>query len=271
VEDAELVRFYEGAYSQDPQAAMRYSRWRALSAVGKADHVTALCARAGLRPRSILDVGCGDGALLGELHSRAFGVHRAGVEIAAQAVASAREREGIDTVDRFDGSTLPFPDRAFDLGILSHVLEHVHDPARLLGEVARVCDAVVVEVPLEANWSARREAKRRQALAVGHLQRFARADVREIAAACGLRIVAELADPLPLVVHRFHAQGGREDAAAALRWALRAGLLRTAPPLARRVFTLHFACLCTRRDAQRDAAEEKPGTRSAGVFGRADG
>jgi SAM-dependent methyltransferase len=255
VEGTDLVRFYERSYSQDPREAERYSRWRALSAIGKAEHVIALAGRAGLHPRAILDVGCGDGALLSELHRRRFGERLAGAEIAEQAVASARGREGIDLVERFDGSTLPFPDGAFDLGILSHVLEHVHEPGRLLGEVARVCAAVVVEVPLEANWSARRPSKREQASAVGHLQRFTRSDMHAIVAGCGLRCAAELEDPLPLAVHLFHAQTHGAHAAAAVRWALRAGARRLAPPLARRAFTLHYACLCVRPGAQASATQ----------------
>src|SRR5471032_2995588 len=72
-ESAELVRFYDEAYSHDQASASVYSRWRALGAVGKADHVTALCARAGVRPAATIEVGCGDGALLCELRRRGFG------------------------------------------------------------------------------------------------------------------------------------------------------------------------------------------------------
>ncbi len=42
-ESAELSRFYEEAYSRAPAEAELYSRWRALGAVGKADHVVLLC------------------------------------------------------------------------------------------------------------------------------------------------------------------------------------------------------------------------------------
>jgi hypothetical protein len=54
-----LARFYEQAYSQGPHEGERYASWRALSAVGKADHVIALCRRAGIEPSSTLEVGCG--------------------------------------------------------------------------------------------------------------------------------------------------------------------------------------------------------------------
>jgi hypothetical protein len=114
----------------------------------------------------------------------------------------------------------------------------------LLREVARACAAVVVEVPLEANWSARRAGKRVHATEVGHLQRLDRAAMRRIVADAGLSIAAELEDPLPLAAHRFFAITPRQRAAASAKWATRASLHRLAPALARRLFTVHYACLC---------------------------
>lgn len=240
----ELVEFYDRTYTTDPASAQRGARWRALSALGKADHVIALCSRAGLSPRTIADIGCGDGALLSELRRRGFGEHLSGFEITGAAAALARSRPGIESVQVFDGRHLPPPDATFDLGILSHVLEHVPDPAALLAESARVCRAVLVEVPLEDNLSARRAGKRRGAAAVGHLQRFDRAAVGAVVQRAGLRVVAELDDPLPRSVHRFFAETPAARARADAKWALRVTLARGAPPLARRLFTVHYACLC---------------------------
>jgi SAM-dependent methyltransferase len=252
VEDsAALVRFYDAAYSQDPDGAARYARWRALGARGKADHVIALCRRAhiwdarpGGNPINTLEVGCGDGALLCELHRRGFGGALSGVEITAAAVAIARSREAIDSVELYDGLHLPASDGAYELGVLSHVLEHVPDPVALLREVARACRTVVVEVPLEANWSARRAGKRAHAAEVGHLQRLDRDATREIVARAGLLLGGELEDPLPLRAHSFFAVTPRQRAAAVTKWGLRASVQRVAPPLARRSFTVHYACLC---------------------------
>ncbi len=246
---AELARFYDDAYSSEPGNGALYARWRALGARGKADHVIALCSRASLHPASTLEVGCGDGALLSELHGRGFGGRLAGVEITERAVEIARGREEIDQVDCYDGSHLPADDGAYDLGILSHVLAHVPDPPALLAEVARACRAVVVEVPLEANLSARRAAKREHAAEIGHLQRLDRAAAAAIVAAAGLERAGELDDPLPLSAHRFFATTATARAAATGKWALRAGLYRLAPPLARRLFTVHYACLCLPRGA----------------------
>ena len=245
---AQLVRFYDDAYTKEPAQAALYARWRALGAIGKADHVIALCARAGVLPSSTLEVGCGDGALLSELHRRGFGGRLSGVEITEAAVEIARSRPEIAAVEPYDGLHLPFADGSNDLGVLSHVLEHVPDPAALLSEVARACRAVVVEVPLEANLSARRAAKREHAAEVGHLQRLDRRGARSMIASAGLRIACELDDPLPARVHRFFAASALTRAAATGKWAVRAGLHRLSPALARRAFTVHYACLCLPRD-----------------------
>lgn len=242
---AQLVRFYDEAYvQQDPARAALYARWRALGAVGKADHVLALCSRAGLHPTGTLEIGCGDGALLCELHARTFGGRLSGVEITEAAVAIARGRPEIDSVELYDGAHLPAGEHSYELVILSHVLEHVPDPPALLAEAARACDAVLMEVPLEANLSARRSSKREHASEVGHLQRLDRADARAIVARAGLRVAYELEDPLPLTVHLFFATTPFARARATAKWALRAGLHRLAPGLARRLFTVHYACLC---------------------------
>jgi SAM-dependent methyltransferase len=241
-----LVRFYDEAYSRTPAEAERYAAWRALGALGKADHVIALCGRAGVRPRRTLEVGCGDGAVLSELHSRGFGGRLAGVEITDAAVAIAATRAGIEVVERYDGHRLAAADQTYDLGIVSHVLEHVEEPAELLAEVARACRVVVVEVPLEANLSARRAGKREHAAEVGHLQRLDRAAARAIVARAGLQISAELQDPLPRAAQSFFATGRPARARASAKWALRSGLHRLAPPLALRLFTVHWAALCQR-------------------------
>lgn len=245
VEDsASLIDFYDRAYSMSGEQAAMYAGWRSLGALGKADHVISLCQRAGIAPGSTLDVGCGDGALLSELRGRDFGGRLEGMEISEHALAIACARPQIDLARLFDGERLPVGDGAFDLGVISHVLEHVPDPAALLGEVARACRAVVFEVPLEANWSAGRTSKREHAVEIGHLHRLDRRAAREIAKRAGLRIGAELEDPLPLEVQRFFATTGAKQATATVKWAIRASAHGLLPPLARRVFTVHYACLC---------------------------
>jgi len=241
----QLVDFYEASYAHKGEQAQLYERWRTLGAVGKADHVIELCDRVGARPQSTLDVGCGDGALLCELATRGFGGRLHGLEIAQAAVAIASARSGIDSVELYDGRDLSCEKRRYDLGIVSHVLEHVTEPELLLAEVARVCRTVVVEVPLEHNLSARRVAKREHSAEVGHLQRLSRASMRAIVARAGLHLAAELEDPLPLRAHTFFAVSAAARAHARVKWAVRTTVHRLAPWMARRLFTVHYTCICT--------------------------
>jgi SAM-dependent methyltransferase len=238
-----LTTFYDQAYAT---ADDRHLRWRQLSARGKADHVFELCARTGLSPSSVAEIGCGDGALLAELGARGLTGELHGFEVSDEAARIARTRgaPGLVEVTVFDGGALPAADDAFDLAVLSHVLEHVSDPLALLRETARVARAVVLEVPLEANLSARRPAKREGASEIGHLQALDRAGVRDMVSSAGLRIEEELLDPLPLEVHRFFARSTGERARATVKGSLRRAVFAISPRVAERAFTLHFACLC---------------------------
>jgi hypothetical protein len=148
--------------------------------------------------------------------------------------------------DTFDGTHVLAEDGSYDLGILSHVLEHVPDPAALLTETARVCRAVIVEVPLEANVSARRSSKRSGAAEIGHIQSLDRAAVHSLVERAGLRVAAEVLDPLPAEVHLFFASTPAQRLRARLTAAVRRAVFGASPPLASRLFTLHYACACVR-------------------------
>ena len=152
----DLARFYTDAYTlADADRAEAYGEWRTLGARTKADHVAALCARAGVRPDTLVEIGCGAGSLLAELAARGVAPRLDGFDLSAPAVEIARSH-GIPgvRVEVFDGERVPAGDGAYDLAVVSHVLEHVPQPAALLAEAARVAPWVLVEVPLEDNRSA---------------------------------------------------------------------------------------------------------------------
>ena len=244
----DLARFYDESYRRASAEGDRHALWRQLSARGKADHAIQLCERAGLRPGRIAEIGCGDGALLAELGARGLAGELHGFEVSEEAARIARGRgtPGLAGVTVYDGARLPAGDASFDVAILSHVLEHVPEPSVLLREAARVARAVVVEVPLEANLSASRAAKREGAAEIGHLQALDRSDVRALVASAGLTVRAELLDPLPLEVHTFFAPAGAARARATAKAAIRRGVFALSPALAERIFTLHYACLAVR-------------------------
>jgi SAM-dependent methyltransferase len=246
VSEPDLTAFYEAGYTQeDPARAALLGRWRALGAASKAAHAVELLRRAGERPVTLVEIGCGDGALLEALARAGVASSYDGFELSAPAAAIAAGRgiPGARRIEPYDGARVPVADGAYDLAVVSHVLEHVPDPAALLAEAARVARAVVVEVPLEANRSARRPAKVAEARAIGHIQSFARADIARLAAGAGLRVVADLSDPLPRRHHAFFAEDAAARAKATAKWAVRAAMWRAAPRRAERLFTVHYAAL----------------------------
>ena len=83
---------------------------------------------------TLLDVGCGSGAFMATM--RGLGWRVQGVETDGQAVERARQM-GLDV--RHGGlEDAGFPDASFDAITMAHVVEHVHDPVRLLGEARRI-------------------------------------------------------------------------------------------------------------------------------------
>ncbi len=143
-----------------------------------------------VRGGELLDVGCGGGAQLVEM--RRLGWRVTGVDPDERAVAMAKGQYGLDVRP----GTLEeqrFPSARFDAVILSHVIEHVHDPAGLLRECGRVLKPggrIVVVTPNEASLTHRRL----QASWIGlqpprHLYLFTCATLRRLAERAGLTVL----------------------------------------------------------------------------------
>lgn len=76
------------------------------------------------RAQSVLDIGCGEGWLIGELGRVS---RRTGVDIDPEILDRARGRYPDCEFLEIDGAALPFPDEDFDAVVLSEVIEHVGD------------------------------------------------------------------------------------------------------------------------------------------------
>lgn len=96
------------------------------------EHQTLLAAIAEVRPTSILDVGCGDGAI----PSTYTAPEVVCVDGSEAPVEAARAR-GLD-VHLADAQSPPFDDDSFDVVTANHMLYHVLDPDRALAEFLRV-------------------------------------------------------------------------------------------------------------------------------------
>lgn len=103
---------------------------------------------------SVLDVGCGDGALLAFLRETR-GCDGRGLEL-SQAGVNACVAKGLSVVQGDADRDLAFyPDKGFDFAILSHTIGEVRDPFRVLHELQRVGHRVIVSFPNFGHWRAR--------------------------------------------------------------------------------------------------------------------
>jgi SAM-dependent methyltransferase len=151
--------------------------------------------------QTVLDVGCGPGALTAELVRRLGPDAVAAVDPSEQFVAAARARHSGVDVRRSAAEDLPYPDGMFDATFAQLVVHFMTDPVAGLAEMARVTrpDGVVAasvwdlaggRAPISVFWQAAREldsgAEDESGLAgarAGHLA--------ELFEAAGLRRVEE--------------------------------------------------------------------------------
>jgi SAM-dependent methyltransferase len=89
-------------------------------------------------PQRVLDVGCGPGALTGELVDRLGAAAVTAVDPSERFVAALEERHPGVTVQRAAAERLPFPDRGFDAALAQLVVHFMADPLAGLREMARV-------------------------------------------------------------------------------------------------------------------------------------
>ena len=102
----------------------------------------------------VLDVGCGDGALLTWLRDEKQ-VDGRGIEINQAAVNQAISN-GIPVIQGDVDSDLPhYPDAAYDYVILSQTLQAMRDPRAVLLDLVRIGKKAVVVVPYFGHWKIR--------------------------------------------------------------------------------------------------------------------
>ncbi len=102
----------------------------------------------------VLDIGCGDGALLAHLRDTK-GVDARGIDVSAANVASAVAR-GLSVVQGdADADLVDYPDDAFDMAILSDTLQAMRSPSKVLGELVRIARRAVVSFPNFGHWRVR--------------------------------------------------------------------------------------------------------------------
>lgn len=108
---------------------------------------------AGLVPHGarVLDLGCGDGALLAHLRA-ARGCHGYGIELDDAQVLACLKR-GLDVLQfNLEEGLSMFADDSFDVVLQIDTLQHLRNAETMLRETARVGRSAIVAFPNFAHW-----------------------------------------------------------------------------------------------------------------------
>ena len=102
----------------------------------------------------VLDVGCGEGALLELLVGRR-GADARGLEISPEGVSACLARGLAVMQGDADRDLSEFPAGAFDYVILTQTLQAMQNPRRVLGELLRIGERAIVSLPNFGHWRVR--------------------------------------------------------------------------------------------------------------------
>jgi methionine biosynthesis protein MetW len=129
----------------------------------------------------VLDVGCGDGALM-QMLIRECGAKARGLELDPNKAHRCVVR-GMSVVQGDAERDLgEFPSGAFDYVVFSHTLQHFRRPQAALKQAARIGSQVVVSISNAGRWDKRVEMLTKGRLGSSeHLQRYTVRDFAELA------------------------------------------------------------------------------------------
>jgi 2-polyprenyl-3-methyl-5-hydroxy-6-metoxy-1,4-benzoquinol methylase len=228
------------------------ARWLEYGAVFKADRVETLLRRHGIRPGTLLELGCGTGAVIRECQRRGLAKEYIAIDASEDAITWARDRSpGIEcsVADITEpGFTLSKP---VDVVVLSHVLEHLETPGDFLkGLVAQTPFTwLIAEVPLEDLLAARLKNlfRDRTKNSAGHVQFFTPKSFLKLLTSTGLQVEDTLRYVQPYGTEMLEWQVERLALPPAREFVMRMTqrhLPRLLAPLWSRFYYAHLAVLC---------------------------
>ena len=159
--------------------------WLRRGAIQKADSIETLLARHKITPDSILELGCGSGAVIGEIQRRGLASRCYGVDFSEHAIslmASLYPKVHGKTAD-VTRMPNPFNIEAFDVVVVSHTIEHLENPHAFLQAIKQIgFKYMIAEVPLENLLFGKLKSifQDRGNNSAGHVQFFTRKSFREL-------------------------------------------------------------------------------------------
>ncbi len=228
------------------------AEWLRRGAAEKVNSIEILMRAQAIKPKSMLELGCGVGAVITECQRRGLATKYIGVDYAAEAIEYLRKHsEGIEPLQADITDPNFRIDATVDVLVLSHVLEHLENPAIFLDAMKKSVkfSYAVIEVPLEDLIGSRMKSllKDRSANKAGHVQFFTVASFENLLSASGFKIV-DRRTYVPILdqetIRFVSAKDGLARHTQLLKVFTNNYLPRMLNPLWKRLYYAHHAVLC---------------------------
>lgn len=96
---------------------------------------------------TILDIGCGNGALTYDLAGKAKKV--IGIDLSKENIKIAKEKFSASNINYIVGNVVKeLPDKKFDVVILSNALEHIENRTEFLNRIKTLMHKILIRVPM---------------------------------------------------------------------------------------------------------------------------
>lgn len=216
------------------------SQWRRLSAIDKANNIITLCSA--YPHKTILEVGSGEGSILKRLSDLQFGEALYSLEISKSAVETISKINIKSLVECkiFDGYNIPYEDKKFDLVILSHVIEHLEYPRKMIYEACRVARFLFVEVPLEYNIKLKKDFVLTN---MGHINFYSPKTIRGLLQTCNLEVLHQVVTNPSYKVYRYM----NNTIISIMKYTFKELMLKIMPGVATFLWTYHSSLICRER------------------------
>ena len=137
-----MSRYTDGNY------LLQNPGWHAQDARWKLAHVLRAVKAPGLSPRSVLDAGCGAGALINHWALHNPEIRFTGCDISPQAISLAKQH----APENVNFLCEAWADGTFDVALAIAVVEHVPDMERFLSELAQKAPVLILHIPLDLSF-----------------------------------------------------------------------------------------------------------------------